>query len=85
MAIRGILIALIIFMAVALGMVFNIMRGSEPPENNPPAELASGDFAMDVRTRVFAEETLVRVIQLAGQTEASRRETGRGAVGRNAG
>lgn len=75
MAIRGILIALIIFMAVAMMMVINIMRGSEPPENNPPAELATGEYALDVRTRVFNEETLVRVIQLAGQTEANRRET----------
>lgn len=75
MAIRGILIALIIFMAVAMGMVMNIMRGSTPVENNPPAQLVTEDTALDVRTKVFAEETLVRTIELAGQTEANRRET----------
>ncbi|MDA8603513.1 efflux RND transporter periplasmic adaptor subunit [Alphaproteobacteria bacterium] len=75
MAIRGILIALIIFTAVALGMVINIMSGSEPVENNPPAELLTEEEVLDVRTRVFKEDTLVRVIQLAGQTQANRRET----------
>jgi multidrug efflux system membrane fusion protein len=75
MAIRGILIALIIFTAVALGMVFNIMRGSEPVENNPPAELVTEEEVLDVRTKIFEEETLIRVIQLAGQTRANRRET----------
>ena len=75
MAIRGILIALIIFMAVAMAMVMNILGGSTPVENNPPAELVTEDTALDVRTQVFTEETLVRTIELAGQTKAKRRET----------
>lgn len=75
MAIRGILIAFIIFMAVALMMVMNIMRNSTPVENNPPAELVTDTGALDVRTRVFKEQTLMRVIELAGQTAANRRET----------
>ena len=75
MAIRGILIAFIIFMTVALVMVMNIMRNSSPVENNPPAELVTEAGSLDVRTKVFEEQTLTRVIELAGQTAANRRET----------
>ena len=57
MAIRGILIALIIFTAVALGMVINIMSGSEPVENNPSAELLTEEEVLDVRRGKAAQRT----------------------------
>jgi len=75
MAIRGILIALIILMSALLVMVIRIMSGSAPVENNPPAEIVLEDSVLDVRTEVFEEATLERIIELAGQTAASRRET----------
>ena len=75
MAIRGILIALIILMSALLVMVFRIMGGSAPVENNPPAEIVLEDSVLDVRTEVFEEATLERIIELAGQTAANRRET----------
>ena len=75
MAIRGILIALIIFMSALLVMVFQIMRGSAPVENNPPAGIVLEDAVIDVRTEVFEQATLERIIALAGQTVANRRET----------
>ena len=75
MAIRGILIALIILMSALLAMVFRIMSGSAPVENNPPAEIVLEDSVLDVRTELFQEATLERIIELAGQTAASRRET----------
>jgi multidrug efflux system membrane fusion protein len=75
MAIRGILLALIIFMGAMFAMVINIMQGSTPVENNPPAELVMEDAVLDVRTSVFEEATLMREIELAGQTAANRRET----------
>lgn len=75
MAIRGILLALIIFFGAMFVMVLNIMRGSTPVENNPPAELVTAEPVLDVRTEVFEEATLSRKIELAGQTAANRRET----------
>ncbi|MEC8037437.1 MAG: efflux RND transporter periplasmic adaptor subunit, partial [Pseudomonadota bacterium] len=44
-------------------------------ENNPPAEIVLEDSVLDVRTELFEEATLERIIELAGQTAANRRET----------